>query len=283
MKTKNLLEKAMLVDLTITQWTARKYDKNATATVEETYNTTSQAGRFRKALVAKNALRDIKSIVSAARDYHRFNTCAWLDNGARILPAANYMEYTAKMRKYKAELEKQVERLLQDYPRLVEEAKIMLGGLYNSDEYPELPVLKSKYSFKVQVTPIPSGNDFRVALNTSEIKAIQTDIEARVKEATQNAIRDLWSRLFEVVNKCVEKFSDPDAIFRESLIGNMAELVELLPKLNITDNADLNKMCSTIRNKLCNLSTEELREDPKYREKAAEEAKNIMDIMSGYM
>lgn len=73
----NLTEKAMLVRLSISQWTARKYDKKISREVASLHNTSSDAGRYNKVLIAKQAIEAIQKIVSESRTYHYINTLAW--------------------------------------------------------------------------------------------------------------------------------------------------------------------------------------------------------------
>ncbi len=54
----NLNDRALLVQLSVSQWTARKYDKKATQDVANTYGTSTQAGRYNKALLPANDLLD---------------------------------------------------------------------------------------------------------------------------------------------------------------------------------------------------------------------------------
>ena len=77
----------MLATVSIRQWSAKKADKKATKDVHERNNARSDAGSYRKALVAKAAIEEIQSIAGEARQVHYELTSPWLDNGARILPA----------------------------------------------------------------------------------------------------------------------------------------------------------------------------------------------------
>ena len=62
-----LSQKAMLVHLKINQWTARKFDKDATTLVASNYSIDETVGRYNKELVPKKAIRKIQKAVSALR------------------------------------------------------------------------------------------------------------------------------------------------------------------------------------------------------------------------
>lgn len=283
-KTKDLTEKAMLVSLTITKWSAKRYDKMASGAVEHEFQAEQKAGRYRKSLAAKEALADINSVVSAARTFHNENTRPWSDDGPRILPSKNYMFYTEKMREFHNKFDDAVRNLVANYSILKDEAKQFLGKLYDEEDYPEVQDIHAKYSFKIAVSPIPTANDFRVTQITDEdVAAIQKQIADRLEEAQKILMKDLWERLHSVVLKAFEAFDDPNATFRNSKIDNIAEMVEILGRLNMDDDPKLARMCKVVEEKLCNLDAKELRDNPEERKDAAADAKKILDTIGSYL
>ena len=50
----NLNDRALLVQLNVSQWTARKYDKSASKEVTTAHGASSAAGRFNKSLLPMN-------------------------------------------------------------------------------------------------------------------------------------------------------------------------------------------------------------------------------------
>jgi len=54
----NLNDRALLVQLSISQWTARKFDKRVTRDVASSHGTTIDVGRYNKVLLPMNDLLD---------------------------------------------------------------------------------------------------------------------------------------------------------------------------------------------------------------------------------
>src|SRR5438067_597619 len=125
---KNLSEKAILVDLTISSWSASKYDKKVTKEVEEDYNA-KNAGRFNKILIARKDLEDLNKIANDARHFHRKNTLPWSDSGDRLLPATNYFYYINELRGYKQNFDDAVNNFINAYPDLKADAKNRLHNM----------------------------------------------------------------------------------------------------------------------------------------------------------
>lgn len=278
-----LIEKAMLVRLCISQWTARKYDRRISKEVASLHNTSTDAGRYNKVLIAKQAMEAIQQIVSESRTYHYINTLAWEDTGVRLLSSNHYMDYMKKMREYKQEFERIVYAFIENYPLYVEDARVKLNGMFNSSDYPSLSDMRHKYDFKITIDPLPVSSDFRVSLNEEEIRAIQKEIETRVRDAQAIAMRDLWIRLYNPVNHMVNKLKEESAIFRDSLVENIMEITKLLSALNISEDGRLEEMKKEVEAKLCQYTPDVLRKDNNCRKQVVQDAQNILDAMQSYM
>lgn len=276
-------ERAMIVVLSIGQWTARKTDKKATKEVTDNHGTTEDWGKFNKTLLARDATESLSKIATEARSFHYENSLPWDDRGGRILPSAHYMEYTAAMRQYKERFFTEVSKVLDNYNALKDQARQNLNGLFREDDYPTLEKVQRKYTFEVEVQPIPTGNDFRCELDTDQVNAIQKQIEERVQTTTRAAMRDLWQRLFDAVSHMADRLSTKDAIFRDSLLGNVADLCALLPKLNFANDPNLEAMRAEIESKLTTTTAGTLRNNDLMREKTAADARAIIDKMSAFM
>jgi hypothetical protein len=278
----NLNDRALLVQLHISQWTARKYDKRASQEVVSAHGATSAAGRFNKALLPMNDKLDrIHKKTTYIRTKYYENTLPWGLDGTMMLPTANYLAFMTDFRKEKAEWEQLVQDFLNSYDQMRLDAQRVLGGLYDPADYPTVAELERKFKIDLAVFPVPTS-DFRVSIASDELTRIQQDVERRVKEAEQAALRDIWQRLYERVKHIAEKLSDPEAIFRDSMIENAKELCALLPRLNFADDPHLEAMRQQVEASLIK-QPDALRSDPDLRRNTAEEAKRIMDAMGAFM
>ena len=70
--------------------------------------------------------------------------------------------------------------------------------------------------------------------------------------------------------------------FKDSLVENIRDLCQVLPRLNLTGDADLNNYCELVKQKLAVLDAGDLRENEVARKSAANEAQGILDAMAGY-
>jgi hypothetical protein len=281
----NLSKRAMLAALNIGVWSASKHDKRVSDEVAARHGASINAGKYRKRLLPQEQtpLEKVKQAASIAREFHYKNTLPWSQDGSRILPKDNYFNYVESMRKFRNEFEKTSKDFLADYVKLVEEARAMLGDLYQPSDYPGVAEIESKFSFDNVFLPFPDEKDFRIDISEDEVKEIKRTLKQKSGEAVADAMRDCWGRLYEAVNNAVERLSDPDAIFRDSLIGNLGDLCDVLPRLNIQEDKYLDQMCGEIKAKLACQSPKTLRENKDTRKAVATEAEGILGMMSSYM
>lgn len=277
-----LNDRALLVQLNISQWAARKFDKRATKEVAVAHGTTTAAGRYNKALLPMSDLLDnIHKKTSHIRQKYYDNTLPWGMDGTMMLPTANYLSFMSDFRKERGEWNSLVQTFIDNYDQLKTDAKRILGSLYDPADYPTAQELRQKFNMDMAVFPVPSS-DFRVAIGSEELTRIQQDVERRVKDAERAAMMDIWQRLFDRVKHMAEKLADPKAIFRDSMVENAREICALLPRLNFNDDPNLEALRQQVEASLIK-HPDALRNDPDLRRDTAAEAKKIMDAMSVFM
>ena len=272
-------DKAMLVRLVIGEVASFKHDRNVSEEVLASKNAERRSGKFNKKIISSPHLDTFRKNANAARTYHYQHTLPWMDGGLRVLPSALFFEYRQEMSKYKNSAVGYVDDFIKDFPRAKESAKVRLGHLYNDDDYPDPESLRRKFRLEYRFMPIPRGEDWRVDLNDDDIRLIKEDIENQVQAAANESMADVRRRLTDCLEKLYTSLDDDGKIFRNSLIGNAVELVELIPKLNITNDKELDNYAKELKQKFGSVNPDSLRDDPKLRKNKANEAKDILKRM----
>jgi predicted ATPase len=265
---------ATMVVLKLSHWAGKKLDKNVSKEVNDKYHT-KDVGRFHKDLVAKEFLKPITQKVTQIRKFHYTNTLTGLASIA-MLPNTNYLDYMNEMADHKREFEALCQTFLDYYPQAVHEAKQNLQGLFNSDDYPEFHEMQRKFNFELQILPLPTSMDWAGDLGIdSELDAVTPMIEAAAKE--------LWLRLSTTISTLHERLDDKDSIVRQSLVDNLIEITDVLPKLNFTGNKALDSLAQQASQQAKSLDMESVRKNEDTRSQAADDIKDIMDKVSAYM
>jgi len=288
----DITQKAMLAGIQISHWTARKHDRRISDKVATDHAASPEAGRYNKLLLARDTLQDIVKIMNKARSSHYMNTLPWDDEGYRILPAANYLDYMQTMGAFQRKFEAAVTDFLEHYPTYKEEARKSLGEMFVENDYPDPGYLFKKFSFDIRINPMPSAEDFRVDLSKAHAEMIKSDIEQRLLEGQKKAMADIWERIHAAVSKMKDKLegfrrnpetNKVEGRFRDTLVTNIQDLVAIMPRLNMTGDPELDLIAKELANSLCQYDAQTLREDAELRRKTAAEADQILQQMAGYV
>lgn len=273
--------RAMLVALRISSWRATRMDKEITREVAERHGLAGDSGWYSKKLLPGAKPYDaLMSVIHEARKLHYANTLAWSDEGWRLLPSANFMAHADLMRSLHSRFDSLYQDFEREYPALQDLARDALNGAFKRKDYPSIYELRRKFAFNLDYAPLPAKGDFRLDLPSDAIEQIGARVEDRVTQATRQAVEDAWARLSDTVQHIAERLSDPKNIFRDSLIANVRELTDVLTRLNVTNDPNLEKMRQRVETTVARIEPQTLRDDAEVREATAKEAQKILDDMS---
>lgn len=287
--TNPLSTSCMLVYLTISQWMGKRADKKGSDAAAQAFGADSRkAGVYSKHLVPPSALEGINKAANAMRQAHYLYTLPWLDGGCRILSNKGFFKYQEEIQKERENFERAVEKFIEDYPTYVQTAQQHLGGMFDPRDYPR--DIKERFGVRRGVLPMPSSEDFRVKGLEEKIGEIKESIQNASQSAQEAARADIKERVEGVVGRIVERLKsyqkDPTSgsvtnPFRDSLITNARELVEILPMLNVGDDPKVEALTKEL-DLLSDVDPSDLREDQALRDLTAAKAAEIMKKMESY-
>lgn len=282
-----LSNRAVLVGLNLSAWTARKLHKKETEDVVFRNNAANDAARVNCNLLPGCAeLAAVHTAAGNIRTFVRQRTLPW-NEGVGILLAAGYLDFQSKLSPLLGAFDRAVEDFIKAYPRLVQEAQASLKGLFDASNYPTQDELRGKFKHSVRFMPVPDEDDFRVDLGDEHIDMIATNIREHVEESTREANRVLYERIFEFVSKAHAAFTVPKGkkppIFRDTMVSNIIDLCDVVPTLNLTGDQRLEKLCQLLRASLSEVTPKTIRKDANVRQKAASDMAKIMAKMGPWM
>ena len=286
----NLTHDAMLVSLRITAWSGRLYDRQASTHVAVHHEASTAAGRYNKCLLPKTAFAAINSTMSAARTAHYAQSLPWDDQGSRLLPVANYERYTELMDGLRERMIRERARFIEDYEDNIDKARLDLGKLFRIAEYPSKESLRDRFGLRYRIIPVPDADHFIAKLASDDTDRVKRDIESQIEERLHDAVGDLYRRLGEAVERVSERLREDDEgkplVFRDSMIGNIRELVDIVPRLNIFGDETLAQLCGQVKEKIAGVEPDALRPsksfDPAARASVKREADALKERFAGY-
>ena len=280
----SLSSSAMLVDLSISVWTARKKDKGTEAEVV----TNKKALSSKAASVHKHLLADAEPLAvigrfaSDCRSWLYLNTLPWSDNGARLLPTKNFFTFKQELARREAHFWSLVSVFEREYPALVTSMALQLGDLFKRDEYPAAESIASKFGFYPQFSPVPEAGDFRVDIPSDALDALRKEYGTLADQRLEAAMKDAWNRLHDVVKHMYDKLQpvkegEPTKRIHETMLTNAGELCSVLTALNIANDPKLEEARRQLESIVGRLDTKSLREVPELRESTRTQLAGVLD------
>jgi len=280
METTGIHTSAMLIELNISTWTARKLDKRVSEEVDVNKQTKARAGNYNKNLLAGTEVLDALVKYSAnARAWHNRQTLPWSDSGMRLLPMASFFEYKNQLGILENNFNLLVDSFIKSYPDLVSAAAFTLGTMFNREEYPSADSIKGKFGFNYFFSPVPVSGDFRVDAGEAAIKELQMHYESEFDRRLQTAMQEAWDRLYDCLGHMKDRLTDDGEkkkIFRDSLIDNANELVEALKHINITKDPKLEQARVELAQAIVGVEAKELRDNKTIRQDVLTQVDSIL-------
>lgn len=275
---RTLQESALLVDVTISEWKARRRDHEITKEVE-TRHEVKQAGNYNKALITSEELAPIRHAARAYYDFHRNNTLPWNDKGTRLLPAENIMDYLTGTSELQMKFESAVDAFIANYDFILTNARVRLNGLFRPGQYPKVQDLKYKFQIKSSMMNVPA-TDFQLSLSDSQLEQLKQQAQLEIENRLAQAHAENWNRIKEQLHRMKTIFSTENSPIYASMYDNLSELIRVLPKLNITQDKAIDEICY----ELCGLvaPVEEVRKHKEIRKEKAKEVDAILNKFNSF-
>lgn len=276
----NLKEKALVVNLSISAWSGRVYDKGVASEVEANNDAKGNAGNYSKHLVDAKHMKGINAVITEMRNFHIANTLPWQDYGPRLLPSENYMNYRGKIIELTDKFYKEVDTFVQNYDTVISDAEIRLGKMFCHSDYPTKAEVRGKFGVEYSRDNV-ADSDFRISnLSEAELEDLRESAEKQLQQKFDAASKDVWHRIKEQLSHMKERLSDEDGRVHASMFTGLSGLIELIPRLNIAGDPNLNTMCDEMKKLL--VEPDSVRKDKTLKSNMAKEVDDVMSKMSQF-
>lgn len=277
---------AMLVELSISTWTGKKTDRKVSNEVTLNKNAASGVVNVSKKLLGDCAELDaVQKFVGNVRNIHYAMTQPWSDTGLRLLSTAMFHKrYQKEMTNHGAEFDVLVDKFLNAYEWEITQAQVKLGDMFSASDYPTKEELRGKFKFQLVQMPLPDAGDFRLDVNNEAQDILRKQYAEHYERMLQTAMKDIWDKAYDALNKMSERldYKDKDTkkVFRDSLVDNVLEVVELLSLCNVTGDTQMSAMKDKLENTLLGVTPDALREDEYLRRETKTKVDEILSLFN---
>jgi len=279
----SLATKCMIINVSMSRWSGCKVDSKASKQHAKDINAADDAVILSKRLMPKEAFADITTAWNAVRAYRDKHSAPWSDKGPRIMTRNIFDLFMSGY----GELERQYNAVVEEfvtvkYPPVRDKAAFRMGDLFDERDYPTPDKLREKFGVHLDIDGITEPDDFRVALPEQELAKVRADMEESIQRRLGVAMQDVWLRIVKLLEHYIEKMDDKDAIFRDSTVTNLVELMNILPGLNIVGDPKLRDIRKRIMDTIGSYQPDDLRKGADLRAAAAKEARAIRESINSH-
>lgn len=287
--TPSIASSAVLIDLSISCWTGRKLDKRASIDITAQNNAAKGVANVHKKLLGDCAELDaVQKFAANARNAHYAMTMPWSDLGMRLCPTMKYIDatngYEHTMTGLQAEFFRLTNAFLQAYDWEIQNSQLKLGSLFNADEYPTRDSLADKFKFRFVPIPLPDAGDWRLDIGNEAASAMREQYEKFYTEQLGKAMADVWERAHDALTKMSERLDYADdatkKVFRDSLVVNVQEIVDLLGTMNVADDPHMTEAHKRLATAMQGITPDALREDPYLRAQTKRQVDEVKKIIA---
>ena len=261
---------ALLVELNVSQWTARKLDRSTTdELVSNKHAQAKGAARVNKNLFAgRSELEVVGQHVTETRSFVYDNTLPWSDSGIRLLPSAKFMEFNAKLQQAEDKFYGLVTEFVTVYPSLITAQAMALGDMFNRNDYPNPNDIEHRFNFNVNYMPVPASGDFRVDIGNDAQEELRKKLSSLADERVEYAMKDIKGRLLEHLKRMSDRLSidyvsgeAKPRKFHDSLLDGAHDLCDLASSLNIINDPQLDDARKALKKAIGGIDVKDLRKD----------------------
>ena len=211
---------------------------------------------------------------------------SYVDDGYYFLPISLIETVNDFLARRQTERTYLVNDFLAIYPAKRDSARLRLGPLFRSTDYPSEDDVRSTFTWTVRYI------SFSVPSSLSEISADLFEQEkAKQERMWENAAREVEVGLTEalagLVEHAIEKLSfqasGKPQVFRDSMVQNMNEFLDLFDKRNLTSNASLTALAGQARQLMAGVDPSTLRSNLGARERIREGFVGIQQVMDSML
>ena len=250
-----------------------------------------QMGKYVKNLFAPSALAPITTAKNQIISFvSRITASPWGRDGWHMLPIKSFGEYREGVATLLTSYESAVNRFVENYEKHVEQAKQILGNLFDPLEYPSSEEIRNRFYLEPKLMPIPHEDVFAklcTEITEEEITELKKKVLDENRGELEAGMKYVWQRLYDYIKRISDKLNAPNrvnkhgetmpAIFHKTMLENLQELCPMLTRMNITNDPKLEELRQELQSSiLCQSTAEKLREDFIEREEARKKADELL-------
>lgn len=218
----------------------------------------------------------VTKTISQARHWWRTMSVDFPVDGIRLIRKSLIQTFDQQMRKFRTDLQTNLNALEGFYPALRTEAQQRLGSLFSAEDYPSS--IRQCFSIRWDY-PSVDPPDYLKELNPELYRQEQEKVAARFEEAIRAAEEAFAHELQGLVSHLVDVLApgadgQPKQL-KKNAVENVTEFVKKFRDMQVTDNAELTRLVDEADRILGGVDPAELRKQQDMRQRISADMQTL--------
>ena len=184
-----------------------------------------------------------------------------LRDGVYRLPLALVDHVDEELEAFRLRRQSLIDKFLERYPAMVNEAVARLRALYNPADYPHLAEVAARFTFDYRYLAFMTPQTLSARLLSRERAKAAAEVSSEVEEI-KVALRTGFAELIaHAADRLVVRTDGKKVTFRDSLVTNMEEFFQYFNQRNLVDDQELANLVERARESMKGVTAQVLRTD----------------------
>lgn len=267
---------ALIGKLSIHQFTNRQTQSEITDWIKAERGMDDESGEFIAPIFPRAMFQPVTKQATKIRNTFKAKTLPW-EPGKRLFPESIHETVIGmvepEIEKFNALVSDHVignwDHWLAEAERLSRQDK-NAAHVFDPASLPTPEALAQLFAVDFIIEPLANP----AAFNKRMRALFGAQFEQAMEKQMEQAMNAVWQKMIKPVSDMAERLSKPDAVFRDSLVKNIRDLVDEIPALNMTNDPALAQAAKEIET-LLKIDPDTLRANGKVRNETAKQAAKL--------
>lgn len=280
----NLFEEALLVKLVVNQ--GQITAKSKTLTNESAENHKADKRRV-GGTITKLTSEARAKLVQAINEGHlvfKKNCLPWEDRGYWMVPVSRYEYVKREIQRLRDVFMDGLQEMLDNYAELkADYERAVPGKLAQEVPFPTREELAAAFDFQLYEMAIPNTTDIRLNhVSPAGLENLRSKMQADMDNRLGATRQTIVDRLIENVKTLHTQTGNKESRLFKSLAKNIEEDCDVLPKLNLTKDVEIDRLITRVRTELSSLDIEDMKKNAKLRAQTHKLSGSILEELKAY-
>jgi hypothetical protein len=184
-----------------------------------------------------------------------------LRDGVYRIPLALVDQVDEELEAFRQRRKALIDKFLDRYPAMINEALVRLRSLYNPADYPHLDQVAERFTFSYRYLAFMTPQTLSARLMSREREKAAAEVSSEVEEIKQ-ALRTSFAELIDhAAQRLGVKQDGRKQVFRDSMVTNMTEFFQFFQARNLVGDQELAALVERARTVMQGVDAEVLRTD----------------------